>query len=168
MNHEYFMAKIVQLYEQLAKNLINTQPLPWNTPNAEFYSKVLKNRPTSSELILKDLLSPEDFEFQQPVMCYVSDFGNSTYRLIVEIDGEYHMEDEKWFARDKEREQYLLNYGFQIIRFTNKEVEEYPKEVKAIIESCLVFVRNFKNLPISPGQALKQEKAAISDDLLKH
>lgn len=154
MNHEYFMAKIVQLYEQLAKNLEVTQPFPWNTDNAEFYANILKSTPTPTEKILKDLLDPNDFTFQQAVMCYISDFQNSKYRLIVEIDGGYHSDEERYHKRDLEREQYLLNYGFQVIRFTNEEVAKYPQEVKAIIESCLVFVRNFKKLP-------EQEKAPV-------
>ncbi len=153
INWDYINNNREPLFEQLAKTRRVKQPFPHNTDNAEFYATVLKNRPTKAEAILRAVLDPKEWEFQAAIMCYVADFINYDKRIIIEVDGLYHTEDPKWAKRDKEREQYLLNYGFNMLRFTNEQVEQNLTEVKLIISGCLWWARNYKScLPPIPHQ----------------
>ena len=48
-----------------------------------------------------------------------------SWSLIIEIDGAYHI---KQTAYDKEREEILIAYGYQIIRFNNEIIENNPSK----------------------------------------
>jgi very-short-patch-repair endonuclease len=50
---------------------------------------------------------------------YVPDFFSPKAKLIVELDGSQHLEQE---AYDKERTDYLESQGYKVIRFWNNEV----------------------------------------------
>ena len=52
---------------------------------------------------------------------YIVDFYIPVFKLIVEIDGEYHMTSEQ-INKDRHRSFMLRDMGYNIIRFTNDEV----------------------------------------------
>jgi len=58
------------------------------------------------------------FRRQQPIDHYIVDLVCFENRLIIEIDGGQHAENEK----DKERDNYLAKNGFKVLRFWNNEV----------------------------------------------
>ena len=54
---------------------------------------------------------------------YIADFGCQEVKLVVEIDGATHSNEQK-VASDKRRMQFLEEPGFNVIRFTNETVFE--------------------------------------------
>ena len=61
------------------------------------------------------------FRRQHVLMDYIPDFVSLSNRLVIEIDGGYHLEGEQP-QRDRERAEELASQGFKILRFTNEEV----------------------------------------------
>jgi very-short-patch-repair endonuclease len=65
------------------------------------------------------------FRRQHPVGPYITDFCCSTTRLVVEIDGGVHNAPDR-MLRDTEREAYLRDRGYRVLRLTNHEVLSDP------------------------------------------
>ncbi len=61
------------------------------------------------------------FRRQEPVGNYIVDFICFDRRIIVEIDGGQHARDEN-INKDKERDEWLRNQGFKVLRFWNNDV----------------------------------------------
>ena len=59
------------------------------------------------------------FRRQEPIGLYIADFVCLSRRLIVEVDGDAHVEAE---ARDEKRTAHLSGGGYRILRFGNEEV----------------------------------------------
>ena len=65
------------------------------------------------------------FYRQRPVGPYVVDFCcYRPRRLVVEIDGDDHFASKKKREYDRRRTAYLRRQGFEVVRFTNREVRE--------------------------------------------
>ena len=83
---------------------------------------------TFSEVLLWNQLKRKqmrgyDFDRQRPIDNYIVDFYCPSEKLIIELDGAYHLD----FAQqnyDYERTQVLEKLGFKVIRFENKLVFE--------------------------------------------
>ena len=73
------------------------------------------------------------FRRQQPVDCYIVDFASFQHRLIIELDGGQHAENE----RDSQRTAYLEKNDFRVLRFWNHDVLENIDGVLATIEQTL-------------------------------
>jgi cyclase len=69
---------------------------------------------------------------------YIVDFYCPKHKLIIEIDGDIHNLDEIKEI-DKFREDIFKDMGYQVIRFSNKEVnnnlEEIVNKIRAIINN---------------------------------
>ena len=74
------------------------------------------------------------FRRQQPVGQYIVDFVAFSHRLIVELDGGQHAEQE---AYDDERIQWLEGQGFRVIRFWNDLALQETDGVIAAIQDAL-------------------------------
>ncbi len=61
------------------------------------------------------------FRRQHPVFGYIPDFVCLKERLIIEIDGGYHLAEEQQ-EMDLERTEYLNQMGYVVLRFTNESV----------------------------------------------
>ncbi|MGO9450371.1 MAG: endonuclease domain-containing protein [Candidatus Binataceae bacterium] len=61
------------------------------------------------------------FRFQYPIGGYFGDFCCIKSRLIVEVDGGQHA-DEDEVASDRRRTAYLRSRGFRVMRFWNHDV----------------------------------------------
>ena len=61
------------------------------------------------------------FRRQRPVLHYIADFLCKELMLIIEIDGITH-DTEEVVIKDRQRENYLKEAGFKIVRFTDEEV----------------------------------------------
>ena len=74
------------------------------------------------------------FRRQQIVHGYFADLYCHQHELIVEVDGGIHESQHEY---DVEREKYLMDLGFRIIRFTNDDVTNDLKGVlQKIVEVC--------------------------------
>lgn len=59
------------------------------------------------------------FRRQHGIGPYIVDFYCHELKLIIEVDGSSHDETEQY---DSNREEFLMAQGFNILRFTNKDV----------------------------------------------
>ena len=76
------------------------------------------------------------FRRQHPVFGYIPDFVCLEKQLIVEVDGGYHFIGNQQVS-DEERTQYLNQYGFEVIGFTNEEVLDNIGDVLDKIKEVL-------------------------------
>jgi very-short-patch-repair endonuclease len=60
-----------------------------------------------------------NFRRQHAIGQYIPDFCSPKAKLIIELDGSQHLEQEEY---DKERTEYLESQGCKVIRFWNNEV----------------------------------------------
>ena len=63
----------------------------------------------------------EHFRRQHVLQDYIPDFICLSKKLIIEIDGGYHLDGEQP-GRDAERSEELESMDFKVIRFSNEEV----------------------------------------------
>jgi len=59
-----------------------------------------------------------NFRRQHAIGKYIPDFVCIEKKLVIELDGSQHLEQEEY---DKERTQYLESQGYKVIRFWNNE-----------------------------------------------
>ncbi|WP_206455334.1 endonuclease domain-containing protein [Aurantimonas marina] len=71
---------------------------------------------------------------QVPIGPYVPDFAIHSARLIVEVDGEFHFEPER-FARDAIRDAWLKRQGYRVLRFNTGEIDT---DLDGCIEEVLI------------------------------
>jgi very-short-patch-repair endonuclease len=83
------------------------------TPHERILWRALKELPTEGT----------HFRRQAPIGPYVVDFFCPAKRLVVELDGGHHTEDEA-ARRDRERQLWLEQEGYRVIRFWNSEIND--------------------------------------------
>jgi very-short-patch-repair endonuclease len=76
------------------------------------------------------------FRRQEPIGCYIVDFVCFEKKLVIELDGSQHLENEK---SDNQRTKELNINGFEVLRFTNDEV---TNEINAVIEEIMNYCVN--------------------------
>ena len=60
-----------------------------------------------------------NFRRQHAVGNYITDFCSPKTKLIIELDGSQHLEQEEY---DQERTEYLEEQGYKVLRFWSNEV----------------------------------------------
>ncbi|MDC8000256.1 endonuclease domain-containing protein [Aequorivita todarodis] len=111
-------------------------------------ARILRNKMTPAETKLWEHLKNnqmEGFKFrrQHPIHLFIADFYCHKLGLIIELDGEYHNEEEQ-MLKDKERTELLNFQNVSVIRFKNEEVENEIEKVLAEIKS---FINNTQHQP---------------------
>jgi very-short-patch-repair endonuclease len=105
-----------------------------------FYARQMRNNPTKAENLLWQTLRRKAlgvrFRRQQPMGPFVVDFYCSRARLVVELDGELHANEETR-RNDEERTRRLEQTDCRVIRFWNGEVLNDLDGVVARIRSAL-------------------------------
>ena len=80
---------------------------------------------TDAERLLWDRLSSNklgvSFRKQHIIGCYIADFICLSRKLIVEVDGGYHSQEEQEI-KDYLRTEQLEKMGYKVIRFKNEEI----------------------------------------------
>lgn len=76
------------------------------------------------------------FRRQEPIGNYIADFVSFDKKLIIEIDGGQH-NDEQARAKDGERTNWLAGEGFRVIRFWNNDVLHNTEGVLTLILEAL-------------------------------
>ena len=66
---------------------------------------------------------PVRFSRQKVLGRYIADFYSAEAKLIIELDGSQHYEDES-IRKDARRTEFLEAYGLRIIRVANNEITE--------------------------------------------
>lgn len=70
------------------------------------------------------------FQKQRAIGEYIADFYCHQEKLVIEIDGSQHYEEE-FIAYDDSRSNYFSSLGIRTIRFSNREIN---KEFQAVCE----------------------------------
>ena len=114
---------------------MNTIYNPKLTP----YSQKLRREMTAEEKklwydFLKEL--PLTVRRQKVIENYIVDFYIAKAKIIIELDGSQHYEDEAVHL-DKLRDERLKELGYTILRYTNLDVNRRFKEVCLDIEKHL-------------------------------
>ncbi len=107
---------------------------------ADFAKANRKNSTEAESLLWQEIrnrkLQGYKFRRQHPVAGYIPNFICIEKRLIVEIDGGYHSEEEQQ-KFDVSRTKWLEEHDYRIIRFTNDEVTNNIEEVLQKLEKAL-------------------------------
>lgn len=74
------------------------------------------------------------FKRQVPIGTYIVDFLCMERRLIVELDGGQHLDNQKY---DIERTAWLNGRGFKVLRFWNNDVLQQTEAVVEVITQAL-------------------------------
>ncbi len=79
---------------------------------------------------------PVRFSRQKVLWKYIADFYSAEAKLVIELDGSQHYEDENT-AADAERSAFLEGYGLTVIRIPNSEVSRNFGGVCSYIDSVV-------------------------------
>jgi very-short-patch-repair endonuclease len=118
-------------------------------------ARELRKNMTEAETILWSALRRKNldghrFRRQHPIDRFIADFYCHKARLVIEVDGEIHNEDEQK-EYDEGRNAELERYGLKVIRFTNEQVKNDLEKVVLEIEEQLQ-----KELKASPLQGRRE------------
>jgi len=108
------------------------------TPKVFGYAKQLHRNMTPAEVKLWARLRAHrlegiHFRNQHAIGNYVVDFCAPRKKLIIELDGSQHMEQERY---DKERTEYLESKDYTVLRFWNNDVmKDIDSVIRAIIQA---------------------------------
>ena len=94
-----------------------------SNPKTKHQAMELRKEPTPAESRLWSRIRNDQlgvtFRRQHAVENYIPDFCSPKAKLIIELDGSQHLEQEEY---DKERTMYLKSQGYKVIRFWNNDV----------------------------------------------
>ena len=97
--------------------------------------------------VLRNRQSGFKFRRQHPIDRFIVDFYCAEARLLIEVDGESHLEPNQ-VEYDKARTDYLEDLGYRVIRFTNDNVryniEMVTGEILAAIERRIAELKTSK------------------------
>ena len=109
------------------------------TPTGYKLARKLRKEPTPAERKLWSYLRGNklngiNFRRQHAVGNYVPDFCSPKAKLIIELDGSQHLEQEPY---DNERSKFLESQGYEVIRFWNNQVmNDIEGVLRAITFAC--------------------------------
>jgi very-short-patch-repair endonuclease len=117
-----------------SKNIFNRKSL-------KSFRSSLRNRSTSAEAALWEMLKSRKFEGrkfrrQYSIGNYIVDFCCPTEKLVIELDGAPHGEYHK-IQEDENRDKFLESVGFTVLRFENRFVFQEPEYVKSEISKVI-------------------------------
>jgi len=65
-------------------------------------------------------LSGIQFYRQKPIGNYIVDFFAPKTKVVVEVDGSQHLEEEQ-AEQDRQRDDYLASVGLKVLRFNSRD-----------------------------------------------
>ena len=76
---------------------------------------------------------------------YIVDFYCAAAKLVIEVDGSQHFEAQG-MAYDADRSAFLSDLGLEVLRFSNREIDRYFREV---CEQIDIIIQNRLQGPLS-------------------
>lgn len=98
-----------------------------------------------------------NFRRQHAIGNYITDFCSPKAKLIIELDGSQHLEQEEY---DAERTKYLEAQGYKVIRFWNNQV---MKEIEAVILAIMKALRPTPPQPSPNPTELPSDLGRVSE-----
>lgn len=104
-------------------------------------SKRMRSKMTDADLKLWNAVRAHrleglGFKRQMPINNYIVDFACPQHKLIVELDGSQHAQEE-YAKKDEIRTRFLQQQGWQVLRFWNDDV---LKDVDGVCQHILAFL----------------------------
>ena len=117
----------------------------FNKPSTLEKRRYLRNNMTEPEMKLWQYIKNKQlgvkFRRQHSIGEYIADFYCTKLKLVIEIDGESHFDDEA-IEYDIIRTNFFKNLGIEVIRFNNDEVMTNIEGVFDVISKLLVENKN--------------------------
>jgi very-short-patch-repair endonuclease len=116
------------------------------TPKTRETAKRLRRELTKAEAAMWNMLRdlrPHGARFRRetPIGPYIADFAWLSARLVTEVDGDSH-ETEQGRMHDLQRDRFLIEQGFKVLRFDNAQVLDGPDYVFTEIQKhCAPLLR---------------------------
>ena len=112
-------------------------------------AKEMRGNPTKAEKALWLSLSIDtNWQCQVPLCdTYIANFLHPTYGLVIEADGGYHNEPHQ-IAKDVARDRAMISSGFQVLRFTNRQILRQPSWVMNCIARRINVIRVMRGEPL--------------------
>jgi very-short-patch-repair endonuclease len=117
--------------------------LPYMQDLKEF-SRRLRNNSTLGEILLwKQLRSGRlegySFNRQKPIGQFIVDFYCKPLKLVIEVDGGYHYEEEQILI-DTGRQKMIEEMGLHFLRFYDEEIR---KDMPQVLQKIKEYIREF-------------------------
>lgn len=102
------------------------------------FAKTLRQTRTPAEQALWKALRSREVEFrftqQHPIGTRFADFACRKAKVVVELDGDFHLNREE---EDRKRDEEIASFGYLVLRFSNTQVlEDGDLVVQEIIKVC--------------------------------
>jgi very-short-patch-repair endonuclease len=102
-------------------------------------ARALRRNQTDAERLMWNRLRNRQmlgckFRRQQVIGSYIADFLCMEPKIIIELDGGQHLEQQGY---DEQRSRYLQSVGYRVLRFWNNEALQ---EIEAVLEAIRLAV----------------------------
>jgi len=118
---------------------------PRSNPKTKHYAIQLRKVSTPAERKLWPRIRNDQlgvtFRRQHAVGKYIPDFCSPKAKLIIEMDGSGHLDQQEY---DEERTKYFESIGYRVIRFWNKDV---MKDIENVIRAIIRAIESERDLP---------------------
>ncbi len=134
------------------------------------FGRTNRKNPTEAEDILWQRIRNNQLGVkvrrQHAIQGYIVDFALLEVKLVIEVDGEYHNNEEQKLY-DRARSEYLNHFGLQLIRFSNVEVtNNTDKVVNAIKAEIEKQKQKLKDTVAYGGSPLLRQEKGSGDEAL--
>ncbi|MDO8437200.1 MAG: endonuclease domain-containing protein [Nitrosomonadaceae bacterium] len=104
-------------------------------------SRTLRTNLTDAEQVLwqhirRKQIQGVQFYRQKPLLAFIVDFYCPAAKLVIELDGSQHYEEEHQ-TKDQARDDTLAELGLQVLRFDNRQVLLEIDAVLAVIDATV-------------------------------
>jgi len=110
-------------------------------PKLKEHSRALRTNMTDAEQALwyrvrRKQIQGVQFYRQKPLLTFVVDFYCPAAKLVIELDGGQHFEEQHQ-AKDQSRDTALSGLGLHVLRFDNRQVLLETDAVLAVIDEIV-------------------------------
>ena len=111
---------------------------PYNKNNVHLAKELRKNMTPSEKKLWYQFLKNYDIRFQRqkPLGNYIADFYCAKARIVIELDGGGHYEENQ-IQKDIIRTNDLVNMNLSVLRFTNTDIQNNFNDVCALINKTV-------------------------------
>lgn len=110
-------------------------------PKLKEHSRSLRTNMTDAEQVLwqrirRKQIQGVQFYRQKPLFTFVVDFYCPVAKLVIELDGSQHLEEEHQ-AKDQDRDAALTGLGLRVLRFDNRHILLETDAVLEVIDTIV-------------------------------